>query len=259
MQAIAPLFLPEAFLLEWPAIFIQPGETSMQPMLNVALRAARSASELIFRSIERLDVISADEKDAKDFVAELELTVEKSIIQALSKAHPTHGFLGEKTGLTAGKGEGTDYLWIIDPLDGTGNFLRGVPNFSVSIACKYRDRLEHAVILDPVRQEEFTASRGRGAALNGRRMRVSARKGLEGALLANSFPFSPSQLDNLDCHLGMLRDLSGEVAGIRSAGSTSLDLAYIAAGRFDAVFRVVARECRQGAGEHEGLAQQRLG
>ena len=220
----------------------------MQAMLNVGLGAAGRGSELIFRSIERLDVISADEKDAKDFVAELELTAEKNIIQALSKAHPTHGFLGEKTGLTAGKGEGADYLWIIDPLDGTSNFLRGVPNFSVSIACKYRDRLEHAVILDPVRQEEFTASRGRGAALNGRRMRVSARKGLEGALLANSFPFSPSQLDNLDSHLGMLRDLSGEVAGIRSAGSISLDLAYIAAGRFDAAWAFGLTEWDMAAG-----------
>lgn len=155
----------------------------MQPMLNIALRAARSASELIFRSIERLDTIKVDEKDAKDYVSEVDRAAEQKIIDALRKAYPTHGILGEETGLHAGSGEGADYLWIIDPLDGTTNFLRGVPHFAVSIACKYRGRLEHAVVLDPVRQEEFTASRGRGAQLNGRRLRVSGRTSLEGALL----------------------------------------------------------------------------
>ena len=161
----------------------------MQPMLNIALRAARSASELIFRSIERLDTIKVDEKDAKDYVSEVDRAAEQKIIDALRKAYPTHGILGEETGLHKGSGEGEDYLWIIDPLDGTTNFLRGVPHFAVSIACKYRGRLEHAVVLDPVRQEEFTASRGRGAQLNGRRLRVSGRTSLEGALLGTGFPF----------------------------------------------------------------------
>ncbi len=177
----------------------------MQPMLNIALRAARSASELIFRSIERLDTIKVDEKDAKDYVSEVDRAAEQKIIDALRKAYPTHGILGEETGLHKGSGEGEDYLWIIDPLDGTTNFLRGIPHFAVSIACKYRGRLEHAVVLDPVRQEEFTASRGRGAQLNGRRLRVSGRTSLDGALLGTGFPFRDDQMDNLDNYLGMFR------------------------------------------------------
>lgn len=136
----------------------------MQPMLNIALRAARSAGEMIFRSIERLDVISVDEKDAKDYVTEVDKAAELMIVQAIRKAYPTHSFLGEEGGALEGSGDGADYQWIIDPLDGTTNFIRGVPHFAISIACKYRGRLEHAIVLDPVRQEEFTASRGRGAA-----------------------------------------------------------------------------------------------
>ncbi len=220
----------------------------MQPMLNIALRAARTAGEQIFRSIERLDVLSVSEKEAKDYVTEVDRNAEESIIAALRKAYPTHGILGEETGLSEGSGEGKDYLWIIDPLDGTTNFIRGVPHFAISIACKYRERLEHAVVLDPVRQEEFTASRGRGAALNGRRLRVSPRKSLEGALLGTGFPFRDSQLDNLDNYLGMFRSLVGQTAGIRRAGSASLDLAYVAAGRFDAFWEFGLSEWDMAAG-----------
>src|SRR5690606_15890132 len=221
---------------------------SMQPMLNIALRAARSAGELIFRSIERLDAISVNEKDAKDYVSEVDLAAEQCIINALRKAYPNHGFMGEESGLTPGSGEGSDYLWVIDPLDGTTNFLRGVPHFAVSIACKYKGRLEHAVVLDPVRQEEFTASRGRGAALNGRRLRVSPRRSLEGALLGTGFPFRDSQLDHLDSYLGMFRSLVGQTAGIRRAGSASLDLAYVAAGRYDAFWEFGLSEWDMAAG-----------
>ena len=220
----------------------------MQPMLNIALRAARSASELIFRSIERLDTIKVDEKDAKDYVSEVDRAAEKVIIEALRKAYPTHAIYGEETGLHAGSGEGEDYLWIIDPLDGTTNFLRGVPHFAVSIACKYRGRLEHAVVLDPVRQEEFTASRGRGAQLNGRRLRVSSRSSLEGALLGTGFPVRDSQMEYLDNYLGMFRALVGQTAGIRRAGAASLDLAYVAAGRFDAFWESGLSEWDMAAG-----------
>ncbi|MBD9482338.1 inositol monophosphatase [Pseudomonas sp. PDM14] len=220
----------------------------MQPMLNIALRAARSAGELIFRSIERLDVISVSEKDAHDYVSEVDRAAEQTIIQALQKAYPTHSFLGEEGGLIEGKGEGADYQWIIDPLDGTTNFLRGVPHFAVSIACKYRGRLEHAVVLDPVRQEEFTASRGRGAAINGRRLRVSTRKSLDGALLGTGFPFREEQLDHLDSYLGMFRSLVGQTAGIRRAGAASLDLAYVAAGRYDAFWEFGLSEWDMAAG-----------
>jgi myo-inositol-1(or 4)-monophosphatase len=220
----------------------------MQPMLNIALRAARSAGELIFRSIERLDSISANEKDAKDYVSEIDVAAEQCIINLLRKSYPNHGFKGEETGEIAGTGEGADYQWIIDPLDGTTNFLRGVPHFAVSIACKYKGRLEHAVVLDPVRQEEFTASRGRGAALNGRRIRVSNRKSLEGALLGTGFPFRDSQLDHLENYLGMFRSLVGDTAGIRRAGAASLDLAYVAAGRYDAFWEFGLSEWDMAAG-----------
>ncbi len=220
----------------------------MQPMLNIALRAARSAGELIIRSVERLDALAVSEKDARDYVSEVDRAAEQSIIAVLSKAYPTHGILAEESGLREGQGEGADYLWIIDPLDGTTNFLRGIPHYAVSIACKYRGRLEHAVIVDPVRQEEFTASRGRGAALNGRRLRVSKRKSLEGALLGTGFPFRDSQLDNLANYLGMFRSLVGQTAGIRRAGAASLDLAYVAAGRFDAFWEFGLSEWDMAAG-----------
>ncbi|MFV0453704.1 MAG: inositol-phosphate phosphatase [Pseudomonas sp.] len=220
----------------------------MQPMLNIALRAARSAGELILRSTERLDVISVNEKDAKDYVTEIDRAAEQLIVTALRKAYPNHGILGEESGLSQGSGEGADYLWIIDPLDGTTNFIRGVPHYAVSIACKYRGRLEHAVVLDPVRQEEFTASRGRGTALNGRRLRVGSRKSLEGALLGTGFPFRDGQMDNLDAYLGMFRSLTGQTAGIRRAGAASLDLAYVAAGRYDAFWEFGLSEWDMAAG-----------
>lgn len=220
----------------------------MQPMLNIALRAARSAGELIIRSTERLDVISVSEKDAKDYVSEIDRAAEQLIVNALRKAYPNHGILGEESGLSEGSGEGADYLWVIDPLDGTTNFLRGVPHYAVSLACKYRGRLEHAVVIDPVRQEEFTASRGRGAALNGRRLRVSSRKSLEGALLGTGFPFRDGQMDNLDSYLNMFRSLVGETAGVRRAGAASLDLAYVAAGRYDAFWEFGLSEWDMAAG-----------
>ncbi|WP_421684177.1 inositol monophosphatase [Stutzerimonas urumqiensis] len=220
----------------------------MQPMLNIALRAARSAGELIIRSTERLDAIAVNEKEAKDYVSEVDRAAEQTIINVLRKAYPNHGILGEEGGSLAGSGEGADYVWIIDPLDGTTNFLRGVPHYAVSIACKYKGRLEHAVVVDPVRQEEFTASRGRGAALNGRRMRVSARKSLEGALLGTGFPFRDGQLNNLDNYLSMFRSLVGQTAGIRRAGAASLDLAYVAAGRYDAFWEFGLSEWDMAAG-----------
>ena len=220
----------------------------MQPMLNIALRAARSAGELIVRSTDRLDAISVNEKEAKDYVTEIDKAAEQSIVNALRKAYPNHGILGEEGGLLEGSGDGADYLWIIDPLDGTTNFVRGIPHYAVSIACKYRGRLEHAVVLDPVRQEEFTASRGRGAALNGRRLRVSARKSLDGALLGTGFPFKDGQMDNLDSYLKMFRSLVGQTSGIRRCGAASLDLAYVAAGRYDAFWEFGLAEWDMAAG-----------
>lgn len=220
----------------------------MQPMLNIALRAARSAGELILRSMERLDTISVNEKDAKDYVTEIDRAAEQTIINAILKAHPNHGILAEESGAIEGKGEGADYLWIIDPLDGTTNFIHGVPHFAVSIACKFRGRLEHAVIIDPIREEEFTASRGRGATFNGRRMRVSKLKSLNNALLATGFPFREGQMPHIDNYMSMFKDLAVQTAGIRRAGAASLDLAYVAAGRYDAFWEYGLSEWDMAAG-----------
>lgn len=220
----------------------------MQPMLNIALRAARSAGELIVRATERLDIVAISEKDAHDYVSEVDRAAEQSIIYGLRKAYPDHAILAEESGLLPGNGAGKDYQWIVDPLDGTTNFLRGVPHYAVSIACTHKGRLEHAVVLDPVRQEEFTASRGRGAALNGKRIRVTKRKSLEGALLSTGFPFRDNQLEELDYYLNMLRALTGPTAGLRRAGAASLDLAYVAAGRFDAYWEYGLSEWDMAAG-----------
>ncbi len=220
----------------------------MQPMLNIALRAARSAGELIVRSIERLDAVSASEKDAKDYVTEIERVAEQAIITAILKAHPDHAINAQASGRIAGKGEGADYEWLIEPLNGATNFIRGVPHFAISIACKHRGRIEHAVIIDPVRQEEFTASRGNGAAFNGRRMRVSKRKTLDDALIATGFSFGEGQLEHMDNYMSMLKDLAVQSADIRRAGATSLDLAYVAAGRYDAFWQYGLSESDMAAG-----------
>ncbi|MDE1460517.1 inositol monophosphatase family protein [Spartinivicinus poritis] len=206
----------------------------MQPMLNIALRAARNASDVIERAVEQLDVLTVNKKGDRDFVTEVDQAAEKVILRTLKKAYPNHGFYGEETGHHPGHGEGQDYLWIIDPLDGTTNFIHGIPHFAVSIACQYKGRIEHAIVLDPIRKEEFAASRGRGAQLNGKRIRVSKSKPLNESLLATGFPFRPDQMDKIDDYLGIFKSLVEQTAGIRRAGSAALDLAYIAAGRYDA-------------------------
>jgi len=219
----------------------------MQPMLNMALRAARSAAQLIVRSMDRVDSLTVSEKGSGDYVSEVDRAAEQCIVQALRKTWPEHGFLCEESGLIEGQGAGRDYLWIIDPLDGTTNFLRGVPHFAVSIACQYKGRLEHAVVLDPVRQEEFTASRGHGASLNGRRLRVSSRKSLTGALVGTGFVYHKNA-ERLDNYLGMYRALTEQCGGLRRAGAASLDLAYVAAGRFDAFWEFGLSEWDMAAG-----------
>ncbi len=220
----------------------------MQPMLNIALRAARSAGELIYRSVERLDVLTVNEKEANDYVTEVDRAAEQTIIGHLRKTYPNHGIHAEESGFQPGQGDGADIVWIIDPLDGTTNFVRGIPHYAVSIACRIKGRIEHAVVLDPVRQEEFTASRGRGAALNGKRLRVTSRKTLDGALLGTGFPFRQNQMESLDNYLEMFRSLVGQTAGIRRCGAASLDLAYVAAGRYDAFWEAGLAEWDMAAG-----------
>lgn len=208
----------------------------MEPMLTIALRAGRKAAELIERAFERIDILTIETKGRNDFVTEVDKAAEKEIIYHLRKAYPDHSIRGEEGGVQLGKNP--DYEWIIDPLDGTTNFIHGIPHFSISIACKYKGQIEHAVIIDPIKREEFTASRGRGAKLNDRRIRVSPRRGLDGALIGTGIPFSGYSLENIVPYLACVQEIAGETAGIRRCGSAALDLAYVAAGRFDAFWEM---------------------
>ena len=208
----------------------------MEPMINIALRAARKAGENIVRASDDLERFEVRAKGVNNFVSDVDVAAEKEIIYHLHKAYPDHAILGEETGLSGS--EDADYRWIIDPLDGTTNFVRGIPHYAVSIACLYKGKLEHAVIVDPVRREEFTASRGRGAQLNGRRIRVSKLPGLDGALLGTGIPFKDHCDDKLGPYSKTVEVLAGQCAGIRRAGAASLDLAYVAAGRLDGFWEI---------------------
>lgn len=205
-------------------------------MLTMALRAGRKAAELIERAFERVDLIPVEMKSRNDFVTEVDKASEKEIIYHLRKAYPDHSFRGEESGFIQGKN--SDYEWIIDPLDGTTNFVHGVPHFSISIACLYKGQIEHAVVIDPIKREEFTASRGRGAMLNDRRIRVSPRRGMEGALIGTGIPFSGYALEHITPYLACVQEIAGQTSGIRRCGSAALDLAYVAAGRFDAFWEM---------------------
>ena len=204
----------------------------MHPTLNIAVRAARSAGNVIIRNLDRLDGLAVHTKARNDFVTEVDQQAEREIIAILRKAYPHHGILAEESGLT----DGDEYQWIIDPLDGTTNFLHGFPQFAVSIALRHKGRLEHGVVYDPMRQELFTATRGAGATLNDRRIRVSKRPSLDGALLGTGFPFKEQH--HLDAYLGMFRALFPRTAGIRRPGSAALDLSYVAAGRLDGFWEI---------------------
>jgi len=204
----------------------------MHPTLNIAVRAARSAGNVIIRNLDRLDGLAVHTKARNDFVTEVDQQAEREIIGILRKAYPHHGILAEESGLT----DGDEYQWIIDPLDGTTNFLHGFPQFAVSIALRHKGRLEHGVVYDPMRQELFTATRGAGATLNDRRIRVSKRPSLDGALLGTGFPFKEQH--HLDAYLDMFRALFPRTAGIRRPGSAALDLSYVAAGRLDGFWEI---------------------
>ena len=208
----------------------------MEPMVNIALRAARKAGENIGRAADDLDRIDVQAKGANDFVTEVDVAAEQEIIYHLHKAYPDHAILGEEGGLVGD--EDAEYRWLIDPLDGTTNFIRGIPHYAVSIACLRNGKVEHAVIVDPVRREEFTASRGRGAQLNGRRLRVSKLASLDGALLGTGIPFKDHCDDRLEPYARSIQVLAAQCAGIRRAGAAALDLAYVAAGRLDAFWEI---------------------
>ena len=199
----------------------------MEPMLNIAVRAAREAGKVITFHLDRLDSLTVTSKARNDFVSEVDRKAEDIIIQTIHRSYPDHAILAEESG-AAGDNE---YEWIIDPLDGTTNFLHGFPQFAVSIALKHKGRITQAVVYDPLSQDLYTASRGSGAMLNDRRIRVSNAKGLEGSLLGTGFPFKQQQ--HLDMYLATFKALFPNTSGIRRAGSAALDLAYVAAGRLD--------------------------
>ena len=202
----------------------------MQAHLNIAVRAARKAGNIIMRAYDQRDHLRIEEKGHNDFVSEVDRNAEAAIIQELSIAYPEHSFLGEEGGelLKADP----DTLWIIDPLDGTLNFLHHFPHFSVSIAEQKHQRLEHGLIYNPITQEFFTASRGERAKLNDKRMRVSERNNLKGSLILSNLPHG--QLSELEFYQNLVRATVHEVAAYRRTGSTALDLAFVAAGFADA-------------------------
>lgn len=204
----------------------------MHPMVNIAVRAARSAGNVIVRHMDRLDTLTIESKGRNDFVSEVDRMAEQEIIHVLRKAYPDHAILGEESGLS----EGDDFQWVIDPLDGTTNFLHGVPHFAVSIALRQRGKLEVGVIYDPVRQELWTANRGGGATLEGRRIRMSNKQELEGALLGTGFPFKAPQ--HMEAYLNTFQALSKHATDVRRAGAAALDLAYVAAGRLDGFWEI---------------------
>ena len=200
----------------------------MHPLLNIGMRAARRAGDSIVRSLSRLDSLKIDTKGRNDFVTDVDRKAESEIIATVRRAHPDHAFLCEESGSSGD----SEYRWIIDPLDGTTNFLHGFPVFAVSIAVEHKNRLQHAVVYDPMRQEFFTASRGDGAQLDGKRIRVSTQRTLEGALIGTGFPFRTG-VDYVDEYLAILKSVMKVAAGIRRPGAAALDLAYVAAGRLD--------------------------
>ena len=200
----------------------------MHPLVNIAISAARQAGDIIVRHIEQLDRIKITVKSESDYYSEVDIKAEQAIIQAIRKAYPDHGIIAEESGV---QNENADTVWIIDPLDGTGNFLHDFPFYCVSIAIRVKNRIEHGVIYDPLRHECFSASRGAGARINDRRIRVSKQTLLNKALLGTGFPCNRSSVAKR--YLPTFNALFDQCGGMRRTGSAALDLAYVACGRLD--------------------------
>lgn len=208
----------------------------MHPMLNTAVKAARKAGSIINRASLDLDLITVSRKGPNDFVTEVDKAAEAAIIDILLTAYPGHAVLGEESGAVgAEQKDGNEFTWIIDPLDGTTNFIHGFPQYAISIALRHNGVIAQGVIYDPTRNELFTASRGRGAFLNDKRIRVSKRAKLADALIGTGFPFraADSTPEALDRYMRLFRNMTQRCAGIRRPGSAALDLAYVACGRYD--------------------------
>ncbi|MEY5027857.1 MAG: Inositol-monophosphatase [Pseudomonadota bacterium] len=202
-------------------------------MLNVAIKAARAAGAIINRAALDVEAVRISQKQVNDFVTEVDHASEAAIIDTLLTAYPDHGILAEESGNQHGNPK-ADHIWIIDPLDGTTNFIHGFPVYCVSIALQVRGRIEQAVVYDPSRNDLFTATRGRGAFLNERRIRVSKRVRLQESLISTGFPFRKG--DNFNQYLVMMGDVMQKTAGLRRPGSAALDLAYVAAGFTEGFF-----------------------
>ena len=205
----------------------------MHPMLNIAVRAARRAGSIINRAALDGGGYEVRSKRMNDFVTKVDHAAEESIIEIVRKAYPDHAVLAEESGAST---ERSEYQWVIDPLDGTTNFIHGFPQYCVSIAIRHREALAHGVIYDPVKNELFTASKGRGAFLNDRRIRVSKCLRLGDALIGTGFPFK--ELGQIERYTGQLKQIMQKTAGVRRAGAAALDLAYVACGRLDAFWEL---------------------
>lgn len=203
----------------------------MEPMITVALNAARKAIEVLDKMTQHNKPLTIEEKGRNDYVTVVDKALEKEIVYHLRKAYPSHTIRGEEGGQQTGSD--SDHEWIIDPIDGTTNFIHNIPHYAISIAYAYKGQLQHAVLVDPAKNEEFTASRGKGATLNNRRIRVTDRAGLDGALIATGVPFNGYSLEHIDEYLASLKEVASKTAGIRRQGAAALDLAYVAAGRYD--------------------------
>ena len=203
----------------------------MDALLNVAVMAARKAGSTLIRKMVNLDKLNVEQKGHNDYVSDADHAAERAVIGTIHRHYPDHAILAEESG-AAGE---ADTVWIIDPLDGTTNYLHGFPVWAVSIGVQVKGRMEHAVVYDPLRQELFTATRGQGAQVDGRKIRVSGQKNMEFALLGTGFPFRQKDLE-ISAYLNMLAKTIHNTAGVRRAGAAALDLCYVAAGRLDAFF-----------------------
>ena len=219
-----------------PDIRAQPNfnGTTMHPMINTAVKAARRAASVITRASFEVEQLRVTTKNHNDFVTEVDQAAERAIIDVLRQAYPDHAILAEESGASANLHDETEYVWIIDPLDGTTNFIHGFPQYAVSIALQYRGQITQAVVYDPTRNELFTASKGAGAFLNEKRLRVGKRDRLADALIGTGFPYS--DLSGLDEYMKMFHLMTQKSAGLRRPGAAALDLAYVAAGRLDGFF-----------------------
>ena len=207
--------------------------SSLHPMLNMAIKAARAAGAIINRAALDIESVRVSQKQVNDYVTEVDKAAEQAIIETLLTAYPGHGILGEETGSEFGAKD-SEYVWIIDPLDGTTNFIHGFPVYCVSIALAVQGRIEQAVVYDPTRNDLFTSTRGRGAFMNERRIRVSKRTQLKDSLITTGFPYRPG--DNYQTYMAMMGDVMQRTSGVRRPGAAALDLAYVAAGFSDGFF-----------------------